>query len=97
MVRSALNTKRDRGSDGLVSSERLDILIHPPAWFQLMVLLKGVSEMEFSTADDMIGVSGSVLSEHFVQRAEGEYHQLRKATANTRVPVSKIGHIVELS
>lgn len=67
-----------------MSGERLDTLIHPPARLQLMALLNDVSEMEFSTAREMIGVSDSVLSKHLAQLADGGYLQLRKATVNTR-------------
>lgn len=68
----------------LVSSERLDALIHPPARLQLMALLADVSEMEFATARAVLGVSDSVLFKHLAQLSEGGYIQLRKATVNTR-------------
>jgi DNA-binding transcriptional ArsR family regulator len=64
--------------------ERLDPLIHPPARLQLMALLADVSEMEFGTARDVLGVSDSVLSKHLAQLGDGGYIELRKATVNTR-------------
>ena len=67
-----------------MSVERLDPLIHPPARLQLMALLADVSEMEFGTARDLLGVSDSVLSKHLAQLGDGEYIELRKATVNTR-------------
>lgn len=67
-----------------MSVERLDPLIHPPARLQLMALLADVSEMEFATAREILGVSDSVLSKHLAQLNDGGYVQLRKATINTR-------------
>lgn len=64
--------------------EGLDPLIHPPARLQLMALLSDVSEMEFGTARDVLGVSDSVLSKHLAQLSDGGYIELRKATVNTR-------------
>lgn len=64
--------------------ERLDALIHPPARLQLMAVLADVTEMEFGTARELLGVSDSVLSKHLAQLAEGGYVRLRKATVNTR-------------
>ncbi|KQN30787.1 MULTISPECIES: transcriptional regulator [unclassified Sphingomonas] len=64
--------------------ERLDPLIHPPARLQLMALLADVSEMEFGTARNVLGVSDSVLSKHLAQLSDGGYIELRKATVNTR-------------
>jgi DNA-binding MarR family transcriptional regulator len=67
-----------------MSVERLDPLIHPPARLQLMALLADVSEMEFGTARDVLGVSDSVLSKHLAQLSDARYIELRKATVNTR-------------
>ena len=67
-----------------MGAERLDSLIHPPARLQLMALLADVSEMEFGTARDILGVSDSVLSKHPAQLSDGGYIELRKATVNTR-------------
>lgn len=64
--------------------EQLDPLIHPPARLQLMALLADVSEMEFGTARDVLGVSDSLLSKHLAQLSDGGYIELRKATVNTR-------------
>lgn len=64
--------------------ELLDPLIHPPARLQLMALLADVSEMEFGTARDVLGVSDSVLSKHLAQLSDARYIELRKATVNTR-------------
>ena len=67
-----------------MGAERLDSLIHPPARLQLMALLADVSEMEFGTARDILGVSDSVLSKHLARLSYGGYIELRKATVNTR-------------
>ena len=56
-----------------------DPLIHAPARLQLAALLAGVSEMEFGTARDTLGVSDSVLSKHLSQLEDGGYVRLRKA------------------
>jgi DNA-binding MarR family transcriptional regulator len=64
--------------------EGLEPLIHPPARLQLMALLTDVSEMEFATAREILGVSDSVLSKHLSQLNDAGYVQLRKATIDTR-------------
>lgn len=67
-----------------MAAERLDPLIHPPARLQLMALLADVTEMEFATARELLGVSDSVLSKHLAQLSDSGYIHLRKATVNTR-------------
>jgi len=58
---------------------RLDPVIHAPARLQLAALLAGVTEMEFATARETLGVSDSVLSKHLAQLGEADYVTLRKA------------------
>lgn len=67
-----------------MSGERLDPLVHAPARLQLMAMLVNVTEMEFATAREALGVSDSVLSKHLAQLGEGGYVTLRKATVLTR-------------
>ena len=64
--------------------EGLDPLIHPPTRLQLMALLADVSELEFATARELLGVSDSVLSKHLGQLTDVDYVRLRKATVNGR-------------
>lgn len=64
--------------------EGLDPLIHPPTRLQLMALLADVSELEFATARELLGVSDSVLSKHLGQLTDADYVRLRKATVNGR-------------
>ncbi len=42
----------------------IDPLIHPPARLQLMTTLTAVTEAEFVTLREALGVSDSVLSKH---------------------------------
>lgn len=63
---------------------RLDPMIHAPARLQLAALLAGVTEMEFATAREMLGVSDSVLSKHLAQLGEANYVSLRKAKLGGR-------------
>ncbi|TMJ12005.1 MAG: MarR family transcriptional regulator [Alphaproteobacteria bacterium] len=64
--------------------EGLDPLIHPPHRLQLMALLGEVTDMEFSVARELLGVSDSVLSKHLAQLAAADYVALRKATVEGR-------------
>ena len=59
---------------------RLDPQIHPPARLQLVTMLTAVSEAEFSTLRDALGVSDSVLSKHVSALAAVGYLASRKGT-----------------
>lgn len=63
---------------------RLDPIIHAPARLQLAALLAGVTEMEFATARETLGVSDSVLSKHLSQLGDAGYVVLRKANLGGR-------------
>ena len=58
----------------------LDPQIHPPARLQLVTMLTAVSEAEFSTLRDALGVSDSVLSKHLSALAAAGYVESRKGT-----------------
>jgi DNA-binding MarR family transcriptional regulator len=58
----------------------LDPHIHPPARLQLVTMLTAVSEAEFSTLRDTLGVSDSVLSKHVSALADVGYVGSRKGT-----------------
>ena len=56
----------------------LDPSIHAPARLQLMTLLAAVTEAEFATLRDALGVSDSVLSKHVSALADNGYVRSRK-------------------
>ncbi len=56
----------------------LDPLIHHPARLQLVTSLAAVSEAEFSTLRDLLGVSDSVMSKHVSALADAGYLTSRK-------------------
>jgi DNA-binding MarR family transcriptional regulator len=56
----------------------LDGLLQPPARLKLMSLLTAVSEAEFSTLRESLGVSDSVLSKHVSALAAVGYVRSRK-------------------
>lgn len=58
----------------------LDPHIHPPARLQLVTLLTAVTEAEFSTLREALGVSDSVLSKHVSALAAVGYVRSRKGT-----------------
>jgi DNA-binding MarR family transcriptional regulator len=62
----------------------LDPVIHPPARLQMAALLAAVTEVEFATLREAVGVSDSVLSKHLAALAEAGYVKLRKAAAGGR-------------
>jgi DNA-binding MarR family transcriptional regulator len=62
----------------------LDPVIHAPARLQLAAVLAEVTDMEFATARDLLGVSDSVLSKHLAQLGEAGYVALRKASLGGR-------------
>ncbi len=62
----------------------LDPVIHPPARLQLAALLAAVTDAEFATLRDAVGVSDSVLSKHLSALADAGYVKLRKAAMGGR-------------
>jgi len=56
-----------------------DPVIHAPARLQIMAVLAGVHDAEFSLLRQTVQVSDSVLSKHLAQLAEAGYVHLRKA------------------
>ena len=56
-----------------------DPVIHAPARLQIMAVLAGVHDAEFSLLRETVQVSDSVLSKHLAQLAEAGYVHLRKA------------------
>lgn len=57
----------------------LDPDIHAPARLQLMTMLSAVTEAEFATLRDRLGVSDSVLSKHLSALTDAGYITTRKA------------------
>jgi len=62
----------------------IDPHIHPPARLQLMTMLTAVSEAEFATLRDALGVSDSVLSKHVSALAGECYVRSRKGVHDGR-------------
>jgi DNA-binding MarR family transcriptional regulator len=62
----------------------IDPLIHPPARLQLMSMLTAVSEAEFVTLREALGVSDSVLSKHVSALAAEDYVRSRKGAVDGR-------------
>jgi DNA-binding MarR family transcriptional regulator len=61
-----------------------DPVIHAPARLQIMAVLAGVQDAEFSLLRQTVQVSDSVLSKHLAQLAEAGYVNLRKAALSGR-------------
>jgi DNA-binding MarR family transcriptional regulator len=61
-----------------------DPVIHAPARLQIMAVLAGVQDAEFSLLRDTVQVSDSVLSKHLAALAEADYVRLRKAALSGR-------------
>jgi DNA-binding MarR family transcriptional regulator len=61
-----------------------DPVIHAPARLQIMAVLAGVQDAEFSLLRDTVQVSDSVLSKHLAQLADAGYVNLRKAALGGR-------------
>jgi DNA-binding MarR family transcriptional regulator len=72
-----------RPARGELMSE-IDPLIHPPSRLQLMTMLTAVSDAEFVTLRDALGVSDSVLSKHVSALAGGGYVKSRKGVVHGR-------------
>src|SRR4051812_7890150 len=64
--------------------QAIDPLIHPPARLQLMTMLTAVSEVEFVTLREALGVSDSVLSKHVAALAAEGYVSSRKGVVDGR-------------
>ena len=62
----------------------LDPVIHAPVRLQMMGALAAVSEAEFATLREAVGVSDSVLSKHLSTLAEAGYVRVRKAALGGR-------------
>lgn len=62
----------------------IDPHIHPPARLQLMTTLTAVTEAEFVTLRDALGVSDSVLSKHVSALAAQDYVRSRKGSHDGR-------------
>lgn len=62
----------------------IDPLIHPPARLQLMTMLTAVTEVEFVTLREALGVSDSVLSKHVSTLAGSGYVASRKGALDGR-------------
>lgn len=62
----------------------LDPVIHAPARLQIAGVLAAVSEAEFATVREAVGVSDSVLSKHLSALSEAGYVKLRKAVLGGR-------------
>ena len=62
----------------------VDPLIHPPARLQLMTTLTAVSEAEFVTLREVLGVSDSVLSKHVSALGDAGYVTSRKGVVEGR-------------
>ncbi|WP_377639740.1 transcriptional regulator [Oryzobacter terrae] len=74
----------------------LDPLIHAPTRLQLVTSLAAVSEAEFATLRDALGVSDSVLSKHVSALADAGYVRSRKGVhagrRTTWVGLTDAGH-----
>jgi DNA-binding MarR family transcriptional regulator len=62
----------------------IDPQIHPPARLQLMTMLTAVTEAEFVTLREALGVSDSVLSKHVSALAAEGYVKSRKGVLDSR-------------
>jgi DNA-binding MarR family transcriptional regulator len=62
----------------------IDPVIHPPARLQLMTMLTAVSDVEFMTLREALGVSDSVLSKHVSALTAEGYVASRKGTVDGR-------------
>jgi len=74
----------------------LDPHLQAPARLKLMVLLTGVTEVEFATVRDRLEVSDSVLSKHISTLASAGYVRSRKGSYHGRrttwVSLTRSGH-----
>jgi DNA-binding MarR family transcriptional regulator len=62
----------------------LDTHVIAPARLKLMITLTAVSDAEFSTVRDALGVSDSVLSKHLTALETVDYVKRRKGVHHTR-------------
>jgi DNA-binding MarR family transcriptional regulator len=63
---------------------QLDRQLQAPARLKLMTMLTAVSELEFATLRDNLGVSDSVLSKHVAALVDAGYVRSRKGTHSGR-------------
>lgn len=64
---------------------QFDPVIHAPARLRIAALLVSVSDAEFATVRDAVGVSDSVMSKHLKQLEDAGYVRLSKASQDGRV------------
>jgi DNA-binding MarR family transcriptional regulator len=64
---------------------KFDLVIHAPARLQIAALLCAVTNAEFATVRDAVGVSDSVMSKHLKLMEEAGYVRLIKASLDGRV------------
>jgi DNA-binding MarR family transcriptional regulator len=64
---------------------RFDPVVHMPPRLQVCGLLAAVTDMDFATVREQIGVSDSVLSKHARQLEEAGYLTVRKTRRASRV------------
>jgi DNA-binding MarR family transcriptional regulator len=62
----------------------LDPLIHAPTRLQLLTTLSAVSEAEFATLRDLLGVSDSMLSKHVSTLVDAGYLHSHKGVSAGR-------------
>ena len=67
-----------------MTTSGFDPVIHAPARLQIMAVLGGVQDAEFSLLRETVQVSDSVLSKHLAALAEAGYVRLRKAALDGR-------------
>jgi len=64
---------------------RFDSVVHMPPRLQVCGLLAAVTDMDFATVREQVGVSDSVLSKHVRQLEEAGYVTVRKSTRASRM------------
>ena len=62
-----------------------DAVIHAPNRLQICAFLAPLTDAEFPTLRDTLGVSDSVLSKHLRVLEESGYVKIKKATVDSRV------------
>jgi DNA-binding MarR family transcriptional regulator len=82
---AALSDRRaDRPSGEPMNRNGFDEVIHAPNRLQICAYLASLSEIEFVTLRDFIGVSDSVLSKHLKLLADAGYLDVIKRAENGR-------------
>ncbi|HEV7948625.1 MAG TPA: transcriptional regulator [Glaciihabitans sp.] len=93
-------------SSSTAAQDGFNEIIHAPTRLRICSILAEVTDAEFGTVRDALGLSDSVLSKHLKVLEDAGYITLRKGTVNTRtrtwVSLTKAGraafkaHIAEL-